>query len=77
MKVEVVSEDVGAKENGAKTQLLENILLHIQKLKCKKGTYELKGHVGEEALHSNLPPKLGPAKRIPPISFSNYLLEST
>jgi hypothetical protein len=27
-------------------------------------------------LRSSLPPKLGPAKRIPPTSFSNYLLES-
>jgi hypothetical protein len=60
-----------------KHKLLENIPLHVQKLKCKKGIYELKGHVGEEMLRSSLPPELGPAKKIPLASFSNYLLEST
>jgi hypothetical protein len=33
----------------------------------EKGVYELKDRVGEEALSSNLPPKLGPIK--------NFLLQ--
>jgi hypothetical protein len=44
-------------------ELLENILLHIQKLNYRKGIYELENHVGEKTLNSNLPPKLGPAKK--------------
>jgi hypothetical protein len=34
-------------------------------LNCGKGVYELEDHVGEEALNSNLPPKLGPIKKMP------------
>jgi hypothetical protein len=60
-----------------KRKLLKNIPLHVQKLKCRKGIYELKGHVREKVLRSSLPPKLGPAKRISFVSFSNYLLKNT
>jgi len=64
VKVEVVSKDVGAKENGAK-----NIPLHIQKLNYEKSVYELEDHVGEMALSLNLLLKLGPAKRTILASF--------
>jgi hypothetical protein len=45
-------------------KLLENIPLHVQKLNYKKDIYELKCHVREKALHSSLPSKLGPIKKI-------------
>jgi hypothetical protein len=45
MKIKVVSEDVGAKENGVKVHLFESILLHIQGLNFGKGVYELEDHV--------------------------------
>jgi hypothetical protein len=39
-------------------KLFESIPLHVQKLNCEKGVYELEDHIGEEALNSNLLPKL-------------------
>jgi hypothetical protein len=50
--------------------------LHIQKLDYEEGIYELGDHVGEEALNLNLPPKLQLAKKTPPISFLDLLLEN-
>jgi hypothetical protein len=54
MKIKVVLEDVGARENGVKVHLFENILLHIQGLNFGKGIYELGDHVGRKALSLNL-----------------------
>ncbi len=45
-------------------------------LNCRKGVYELEDHVGEEALVSNLLPKLGLAKKTLPTSFPNRLLKN-
>ncbi len=59
-----------------KHELFESIPLHVQKLNCEKCTYELKDHVGEEALSSNLPPKLGFAKITFLASFFSRLLEN-
>jgi hypothetical protein len=56
--------------------LLKNIPLHIQGLNYREGVYELKDHVGQEALNSNLLLKLRPIKRIIPTCFPNHLLES-
>jgi len=41
-------------------KLLESIPLHVLRLNYGEGIYELNNCVGEEALSSNLPPKLGP-----------------
>ncbi len=57
-------------------ELLESIILHIQKLNYEKNIYELEYHVGEEAMNSNLPPKFGPIKRISLVGFFNYLFKS-
>jgi hypothetical protein len=57
-------------------KLLENIPLHVQKLNYRKDIYELKCHVGEKVLHSSLPPKLGPIKKINLVSFLNCLLKN-
>jgi len=46
-----------------KCELLENIPLHIQ-LNYNEGVYDLEDHDGEEALSSNLLPKLEPTKKI-------------
>ncbi len=60
-----------------KCELFKSISLQVQELNYGNlGVYELKDHVGEMALSSNLPPKLGPAKKPPPTSFPNCLLES-
>jgi hypothetical protein len=76
MKVKVVLEDVGVRKNGAKCELFENIPLHVQKLNYKKNVYELKDQFGEKAQNLNLLPKLGTVRRIIPIGFLDYLLES-
>jgi hypothetical protein len=46
-----------------KCELHENTLLHVQKLNYAKGVYELKNHVGKEAMNLNLLPKLGHVKK--------------
>jgi hypothetical protein len=56
---EVVSKDVGVKENGAKHELFESVPLHVQKLNY---VYEMEDHVREKK-SSNLPPKLRPTKK--------------
>ncbi len=43
-----------------KCELLENIPLHIRELNYEKNVYELKNHVGEEALSLNLSPLVHP-----------------
>jgi hypothetical protein len=47
-----------------KYELLKSIFLHVQTLNYGEGVYELEDRVGEEALNSNLPPKLGPIKKL-------------
>jgi len=49
--------------------------MHIQELNYEKKVYEL-GDVGEKALNSNLPLKLGFTKKILLASFSNHLLKN-
>jgi len=56
-----------------KHELFQSIPMHVQKLNCKECTYELKDHVGEEALSSNLPPKLGLTKIT---FFASFLIRS-
>jgi hypothetical protein len=58
-----------------KCELFENIPLHFQELNYKINIYELKDHV-EEALSSNLLPKLRPTKRTPFTCFPNCLLKN-
>jgi len=38
-------------------KLFKNISFHIQELNCEKGVYELKDHIGETSLNSDLLPK--------------------
>jgi hypothetical protein len=45
-----------------KCMLFKKILLHVQGLNCEKNVYELKDHVRQEALNSNLLLKFGPIK---------------
>ncbi len=59
-----------------KCELHENILLHVQKLNYGKDVYELKEHVGKEAMNLNLLPKLGHVKIILLVSFLNCLLKN-
>jgi hypothetical protein len=59
-----------------KHKLLERILLHVQGLNYREGVYEPKGHVGEEALSSNLSLKLGPVKEIPLVGFPTRMLKN-
>jgi hypothetical protein len=59
-----------------KCMLLKKILLHVQGLNCEKNVYELKDHVRQEALNSNLLLKLGPIKKIPLVGFPNHLLKN-
>jgi len=58
-----------------KCELLKNIPLHVQELTYGEGIYELVDDVWEEAINSNLPPKLGFAKKTL-ASFPNHLLKS-
>jgi hypothetical protein len=53
MRVEVVSEEVGANQMVPKCELLENIPLHNQGLNQRTSVYELEDHVGEKGLSSN------------------------
>jgi len=55
--------------------LLKIILLHIQGLHCGEGIFDMEDHVGQEALSSNLLPKLEFVKKYPPTSFPNHLLK--
>ncbi len=57
-----------------KRELLKSILLHIQEFFFREGIYELEDHVGEEVLHSKLPPKLGLTRKFLLTSFPNSLL---
>jgi hypothetical protein len=59
-----------------KRKLLENILLHNQRLNCKTNVCELEGHVGEKGLNLNWPTKFRLAKETPLVIFSNCLGES-
>ncbi len=56
--------------------MLKNIFLHIQKLYCGEGVYELEDHVGQETLNSNLMLMLGLVNIIHPTSFFNCMLAS-
>jgi hypothetical protein len=58
-----------------KCELFENIFVHVQELNYKEIVYEFENHDEEEALSSNLLPKLKPTKRTP-INFINHLLEN-
>jgi hypothetical protein len=60
-----------------KHELFKNISLHTQELNSEKNIYELKNHAREKTLSSNLPLKLGLAKKSPFTSFLSHLLEST
>ncbi len=62
VEAEVVSKAWMQKKMALKDELFKRPL-HIQKLNYAKGVYELKDHVEEEALNSNLPPKLEPLKK--------------
>ncbi len=64
MKIEMVSRRMWVQgEMLLDCKLFKSIPFHVQELKCKKGVYDLKEHVGEEALNSDLPPKLGLIKK--------------
>jgi hypothetical protein len=41
VKAKVVSKDVGARENGAKTWIVWKYALHVQGLNHEEGVYEL------------------------------------
>jgi hypothetical protein len=49
MKTEVVSKDVGVRENGARTQVAPNFSPTCPRTKLWKRHYEMENHVGEEA----------------------------
>jgi hypothetical protein len=59
-----------------KCEVLKSIPLRIQNLNYKKNIYELKDHVGEEVLSSNLLQKPKLAKRTLFTSFPNHLVEN-
>ncbi len=71
----VVSKDVGARENGAKTWDAWKCFPACPENKLWRRPYELEDHVGEEALSSNLPLKLGLVKRITLTFFFSHLLK--
>jgi hypothetical protein len=65
MKTEMVSRTMWVQGKMLpKCKLFKSIPFHVQELKCRKGIYDLKDHVGEEAFNSNLPPKLGHVKKL-------------
>jgi hypothetical protein len=76
VRTEVVSKDVGVRENGAKAWVVLECSMHVQKLDYEEGVYELGDHVGEKALNSNLLPRLGLAKISLHTSFPNCLLKN-
>jgi hypothetical protein len=51
-------KDVGAREMVLEHVLFKIIFLHIQGLHCREGIFDLEDHVGQEALSSNLLPKI-------------------
>jgi hypothetical protein len=59
-----------------KCELFKITPLHVQKLDYRKSVYELDDHVGDEALSLSLILKFRLAKKTPPTSFPNCLLES-
>jgi hypothetical protein len=59
-----------------KFKLPESIPQHVQGLNYGEGIYESEDHVGEEALSSNLLPRLGLVKKFLPAGFPNQSLES-
>jgi hypothetical protein len=59
-----------------KCELFKITPLHVQKLNYREGIYELDDHVGDEALSLSLILKFRLAKKTPPTSFPNCLLES-
>jgi len=58
-----------------KCELFENIPLHVQELNYNEGVYDLEDHDGEEALNSNLLPKLELTKKTL-TSFLSHLLKN-
>jgi hypothetical protein len=76
MRVKVVLNDVGAKENGVKAQVVLKYYSAHPRTRYEEGIYELRNHVGEKALNSNLSPKLGLTKKTLPASFPNHLLKN-
>jgi hypothetical protein len=46
VRIKVVSKDVGAWENGAKTNAAQKYFFHLQRLNCEENNYELEDHVG-------------------------------
>jgi len=70
-----VLKDVGVEDNGAKARATQKYPLHFQGQNYGKCIYELKDHVGEKALNSNLSLfKLEPIKKIPHVSFPNCII---
>jgi hypothetical protein len=63
MKIEVVEEDMGVGENGANAQIALKYCPARPKLDYEKGVYELKDHVKQKALNSNLSLKFRLAKK--------------
>jgi hypothetical protein len=53
MRIEVMLEDVGVGENGAKCKLLVNIPLHTQGWHCETSVYEL-GQCWEKGIELKL-----------------------
>jgi hypothetical protein len=58
-----------------KCESLKSSPLHVQELNYNEGVYDLEDHDGEEALSSNLLPKLEPTKKTL-TSFLSHLLEN-
>jgi len=75
-KAEVVSEDVDVGNNGVRAQIAWTYLLHVQGLNYGEGVFEPKGHVGEEALSSNLSLKLRPIKTNPLVCFRSRMVKN-
>jgi hypothetical protein len=71
MTVEVVSKNMGVRENGAKGCVIqEYFLVHIQGLTCEECVYDL------ETLSLDLLLKFGPIKKIPSVGFLTRMLKS-
>jgi hypothetical protein len=63
MRAEVVLEDVGAGENGAKVRVAQECSPAWPRAKCGTNVCELEDHVGEKGWSSNWLTKLGLAKK--------------
>jgi hypothetical protein len=57
------AKDVGVREMVLEHVLFKIILLRIQGLHCGEGIFDLEDHVEQEALSSNLLPKIGFVKK--------------